>query len=122
MNEAVKAAESLGVDPKQLPKVQSICAELESLGSSTDLENQVYDHLATFFKRYYEGGDFVTQRRYKKDTYAIPYQGEDVKLYWANTDQYYIKTSEYFRTYSFRLADGKLVEFVLVELSVTAVT
>ena len=117
LNEAVKAAESLGVDPKQLPKVQSICAELESLGSSTDLENQVYDHLATFFKRYYEGGDFVTQRRYKKDTYAIPYQGEDVKLYWANTDQYYIKTSEYFRTYSFRLADGKLVEFVLVEAS-----
>lgn len=117
LEEAKKAAQSLGVDPEQLPKVKSICAELESLGSSSDLENQVYDHLATFFKRYYEGGDFVTQRRYKKDTYAIPYQGEDVKLYWANTDQYYIKTSEYFRTYSFRLTDGKLVEFVLVEAS-----
>lgn len=117
LEEAKIAAQSLGVDPEQLPKVKSIRAELESLGSSSDLENQVYDHLATFFKRYYEGGDFVTQRRYKKDTYAIPYQGEDVKLYWANTDQYYIKTSEYFRAYSFRLTDGKLVEFVLVEAS-----
>lgn len=117
LEEANNAARSLGVDPDQLPKVKSIRAELESLDSSTDLENQVYDHLATFFKRYYEGGDFVTQRRYKKDTYAIPYQGEDVKLYWANTDQYYIKTSEYFRTYSFRLTDGKLVEFILVEAS-----
>lgn len=117
LEEVNNAARSLGVDPDQLPKVKSIRAELESLDSSTDLENQVYDHLATFFKRYYEGGDFVTQRRYKKDTYAIPYQGEDVKLYWANTDQYYIKTSEYFRTYSFRLTDGKLVEFILVEAS-----
>ena len=117
LEEAKEKAQSLGIDPEQLPKVQAIRAELESLGSSTDLENQVYDHLATFFKRYYEGGDFVTQRRYKKDTYAIPYQGEDVKLYWANTDQYYIKTSEYFRTYSFRLKDGKLIEFVLVEAS-----
>ena len=117
LEEAKKTAQSLGAEPDQLPKVKSILAELESLGNSSDLENQVYDHLATFFKRYYEGGDFVTQRRYKKDTYAIPYQGEDVKLYWANTDQYYIKTSEYFRTYSFKLSDGKHVEFVLVEAS-----
>ena len=35
--------------------------------------------------------------------YAIPYDGEEVKLFWANYDQYYIKTSEYLRDYAFRL-------------------
>jgi len=42
-----------------------------------------------------------TVRRYKKDTYAIPYEGEEVKLHWANSDQYYIKSGEYFRDYTF---------------------
>ena len=35
--------------------------------------------------------------------YAIPYEGEEVTLHWANKDQYYIKTSEYRRDYAFRL-------------------
>ena len=35
--------------------------------------------------------------------YAIPYEGEEVMLHWANKDQYYIKTSEYLRDYAFRL-------------------
>ncbi len=45
-------------------------------------------------------------RRYKKDVYAIPYEGEEVKLHWANADQYYIKTSEYFKKYNFKLSNG----------------
>src|SRR5690606_24672428 len=43
------------------------------------------------------------KRVYKEGVYAIPYEGEEVKLYWANSDQYYIKTSEYLRDYTFRL-------------------
>ena len=41
----------------------------------------------------------------KKDTYAIPYEGEEVKLHWANSDQYYIKSGEYFRDYTFTVND-----------------
>jgi adenine-specific DNA-methyltransferase len=54
-------------------------------------------------------------RRYKEGVYAIPYEGEEVKLYWANHDQYYIKTSEYLRNYTFKLPSGKRVHFKLVE-------
>jgi adenine-specific DNA-methyltransferase len=43
--------------------------------------------------------------------YAIPYEGEEVKLYWANYDQYYIKTAEYFRDYTFNVANGRWVHF-----------
>ncbi|HNV37333.1 MAG TPA: site-specific DNA-methyltransferase, partial [Rectinema sp.] len=67
------------------------------------LESEVYDHLYSFFRRYYSEGDFLSKRVYKPGVYAIPYEGEEVKLYWANYDQYYIKTSEYLRDYAFRL-------------------
>jgi adenine-specific DNA-methyltransferase len=67
------------------------------------LAREIFSHLATFFSRYYKDGDFLSLRRYKKDTYAIPYEGEEVKLHWANADQYYIKSSETLRDYTFRL-------------------
>lgn len=50
--------------------------------------------------------------------YAIPYNGEEVKLHWANSDQYYIKTSEYFRDYTFELPQShRKVHFVLKDVS-----
>lgn len=45
----------------------------------------------------------MAKRVYRPGVYAIPYEGEEVKLHWANRDQYYIKTSEYLRDYAFRL-------------------
>lgn len=39
----------------------------------------------------------------------------NVIFYWAKQDQYYIKTSEYFRDYTFKLTLGKHVHFKLVE-------
>ena len=45
----------------------------------------------------------------------MPYQGEEVKLYWANNDQYYIKTTENFSNYSFKLTNGKMVTFRLTD-------
>lgn len=117
LKEARKAAEMLGISPDDMPKVKELKAKIVSLGNTEDLENEVYSHLSTFFSRYYDGGDFISQRRYKKDVYAIPYEGEEVKLHWANADQYYIKTSEYFRNYRFKLDNGKYVEFTLKEVS-----
>ena len=117
LNEAIVQAQNLGVDPETLPKVLELRKAIEQQGAPDELENSVYSHLATFFSRYYDGGDFISLRRYKKDVYAIPYEGEEVKLHWANADQYYIKTGEYFRTYSFKLNDGKKVEFTLKEAS-----
>ena len=38
--------------------------------------------------------------RYKGNTYAIPYDGSEVKLHWANADQYYIKTTEQHADYT----------------------
>ena len=93
--------------------VKKLRGELEVMGDAEEMQAEVFSHLNTFFSRYYDKGDFVTLRRYKKDVYAIPYEGEEVKLHWANADQYYIKTGEYFKNYRFSLSDGKQVEFTL---------
>ena len=100
-----------------MPKVKAIKERLGDAADIEKLENEVFSILANFFKRYYDEGDFISMRRYKKDVYAIPYEGEEVKLHWANADQYYIKTSEYFKNYRFKLSDGKTVSFELVEAS-----
>ena len=71
--------------------------------SSPEHEAEIFNHLYAFFSRYYDDGDFMSLRRYsKRDKYAIPYNGEEVHLHWANADQYYIKTGENFTDYSYK--------------------
>lgn len=118
LEEAITQAKSLGANPDDLPKVKDLKAQLTNSVDVSVLENDVYSHLTNFFSRYYNGGDFMSLRRYKKDVYAIPYEGEEVKLHWANSDQYYIKTSENFKDYSFFIGEEgnkKSVHFKLVE-------
>jgi adenine-specific DNA-methyltransferase len=117
LDDAIKAAQTLGADPNTLPKVQELKKRLGEAADMVAIENEVFSLLANFFKRYFDNGDFISMRRYKKDVYAIPYEGEEVKLHWANADQYYIKTSEYFKVYRFKLSNGKTVCFELVEAS-----
>ena len=89
------------------PKVKELREKIAESGSDpTALTHEIFSLLTTFFSRYYKDGDFISLRRYKKDTYAIPYEGEEVKLHWANADQYYIKSSESFRDYTFRLGSA----------------
>ncbi|MDO4636921.1 MAG: DNA methyltransferase [Lautropia sp.] len=103
------------MSPDAVPKVQELRAKLkEAAAGISEHENAVFSHLMTFFSRYYEQGDFISQRRYKGDTYAIPYAGEEVILHWANKDQYYTKSGENFSNYSFKLKDGRTVHFRLV--------
>ncbi|MGB9812183.1 MAG: site-specific DNA-methyltransferase [Thermovenabulum sp.] len=81
-----------------------------------EIKLQVFNDLYNFFSRYYEEGDFVPQYRYsiKGHKYAIPYNGEEVALYWANKDQYYTKTGLLFRDYTFKVDDYKVI-FRVVE-------
>ncbi len=103
--------------PDTAQKKQEYMQLRKQLAEGADLaalETDVYSALYSFFNRYYEDGDFISKRRYKEGVYAIPYEGEEVKLYWANQDQYYIKTSENFKDYTF-VFDGITVHFRLVD-------
>ncbi|WP_263866300.1 DNA methyltransferase [Thalassolituus oleivorans] len=115
LKKAEQAASDAGFDPAESPKVKELKAKITQASSgSAEHENAVFSHLLTFFSRYYDNGDFISQRRYKGDTYAIPYAGEEVMLHWANKDQYYIKSGENFSNYSFKLQDGRVVHFRLI--------
>lgn len=122
LGRAIDQARELGFpNPEEAPKVKELKEKLDTVAVDTSaLESEVYDHLYSFFRRYYSEGDFLSKRVYKPGVYAIPYEGEEVKLYWANYDQYYIKTSEYLRDYAFRLrpentANPMRVHFKLVD-------
>lgn len=108
-----------GIEPDTVPKIQELRRQLAQENTETlENENAVFSHLLTFFSRYYDQGDFISQRRYKGDTYAIPYAGEEVILHWANKDQYYTKSGENFTNYSFKLKDGRAVNFRLIAADV----
>lgn len=111
----IKATTEAGFEPDQSPKVQALKKQIaETATGASEHENAVFSHLLTFFSRYYDNGDFISKRRYKGDTYAIPYAGEEVMLHWANKDQYYIKSGENFANYAFKLDDGRKVSFKLL--------
>ena len=97
-------------------KYLDIKEQKELLEKIEEIKGQVYNDLYSFFSRFYEDGDFIPQYRYtiKGYKYAIPYNGEEVKLYWATADQYYIKTGLLFRDYTFK-ADNIKVVFRVVE-------
>jgi len=96
----------------ETPKVKNYIdkeKELKAIEKETEIEGEIYDDIINFFSRYYDKGDFISKRRYSKDNkYAIPYNGEEVYLYWANNDQYYIKTGENFNNYSFKTGNLKV--------------
>ena len=94
-------------------------AAAETGRSRQAVETDIYNHLFTFFSRYYQEGDFISRRRYSRNQrYAIPYNGEEVYLHWANSDQYYVKTSEYFHNYDWIAPNGVSVRFQLITANV----
>lgn len=115
LTDKIAQYEADGVNPDTVPAVQKLREAIAAATTgASEHENQVFSYLLTFFSRYYDKGDFISQRRYKGDTYAIPYSGEEVVLHWANKDQYYTKSGEAFSNYGFKLEDGRSVQFRLV--------
>lgn len=117
----IKPMKDAGATPdviENLPKVKELRERLIASEQGAEaLADEVFSRLTIFFGRYYKEGDFISLPRYKEGVYAIPYQGEEVKLHWANADQYYIKTTEHFKDYVFKLDNEKLVHFKIVDAS-----
>jgi adenine-specific DNA-methyltransferase len=96
---------------RDAPVVQRYVEALSALkrGEVTaETEARIFNDLYRFFSRYYDEGDFLTERRYSSRgaKYCVPYNGEEVMLHWANRDQYYVKTSERFTDYRFTAGDS----------------
>ena len=95
-------------------RYQQAWEQAVGIGDREAIEVDIYNHLHRFFGRYYQDGDFISKRHYSTShQYAIPYNGEEVYLYWANNDQYYVKTAEHFHDYKWKAPDGSAVLFEL---------
>jgi adenine-specific DNA-methyltransferase len=111
----VKAARKL------LENYEASRRQLQSVQATEARKAELFNHLYAFFSRYYEAGDFIPRRRYgARESYAVPYSGEETVFHWANKDQHYVKTAEAFRDYAFTLEGlgGPFrVRFALIEAS-----
>jgi len=113
-SQAITPTGDLKEDFKNTPlgkEFLSIKEQREEAQAIDEIKLQVFNDLYNFFSRYYEEGDFVPQYRYsiKGHKYAIPYNGEEVKLYYANYDQYYTKTGLLFRDYTFKANNLRVI-------------
>ncbi len=106
---------------RERPLIQQYLEAREQHGSPQNRDqraNAVFNHLWTFFSRYYDNGDFIPRRRYSQtERYAVPYNGEEVYLHWANRDQYYVKSGEHFSTYRFK-SQGVTITFDLRDVDI----
>ena len=99
-------------DPEANSLVREARAHYEALLDKESNESEIYEHLYRFFERYYDDGDFMSRRYHVRESgsraapYAVPYDGQEVYLHWANRDQYYIKTTEHLPNFSFDLANA----------------
>lgn len=116
-DKAIQTARDYGAaNPEETEPVKKAKAALDAIKDTASHEGEIYDHLYRFFERYYDDGDFISRRYYTRETsgkaapFAIPYNGEEVKLHWANADQYYIKTTEHFSNFTFDLLQAKEVK------------
>ena len=71
----ISTLDSMNDDGSFDNKIMELKEEMEGYTSSSktdEIESEIYSHLTDFFIRYYDEGDFISQRRYKDGVYAIP--------------------------------------------------
>ncbi|RDB43429.1 site-specific DNA-methyltransferase [Halomonas sp. DQ26W] len=115
IEEKRRQAEELGApDPDRAPAVKQARAAYDVAKREHNASADIYDHLYRFFSRYYDKGDFMSRRHHVAENdsraapYAVPYDGREVYLHWANKDQYYVKSSETLSNFTFEL--GKAIQ------------
>lgn len=113
IEEKRRQAEELGApDPDSAPAVKQARAAYDVAKREQNASADIYDHLHRFFSRYYDKGDFMSRRHHVAENdsraapYAVPYDGREVYLHWANKDQYYVKSSETLANFTFNLNEA----------------
>lgn len=113
IEEKRQQAEEFGApDPDSTTAVKQARAAYDVAKREQNASVDIYDHLYRFFSRYYDKGDFMSRRHHVAENdsraapYAVPYDGREVYLHWANKDQYYVKSSETLANFTFNLNDA----------------
>jgi adenine-specific DNA-methyltransferase len=83
--------------------------QAEEVEERENARAEVYNHIYQFFNRYYDKGDFITQRyrTQHEPPYSVPYDGSNTNFHWVTKNQYYAKTSEYLTRFSFHIGNWR---------------
>src|SRR6185312_2603050 len=85
---AIEQAQSHSAAPETLPKVKDLRAKLANDAVDIGgLENEVYDHLFSFFRRYYSEGDFLAKQLIEKGDLK-PWEFNGMKAVWFGRHLY----------------------------------
>jgi len=98
--------------------VESISQQCEDINATSEETAEIFDHIYQFFSRYYDKGDYMPLHRHslRDKNYAVPWNGDEVVLHWANKDQYYIKTGGNFKDFIFHDEENKFrIHFTIVD-------
>ena len=106
-------ATDAGLPVESLPKWKELQEQKQQASNkwisldADHIQQEIYDYIYKFFKRYFQDGDFYSKKRYStKSKYTLDYNGEETYFHWTNKDQYYIKTGENFSNYAFKPKDA----------------
>ena len=77
LSKVIAGVEAAGMNPDDSPQGQGpwrarLASDAVDIGA---LESEVYDHLFSFFRRYYSEGDFLAKRVYKPGRLRHPLRG-----------------------------------------------
>ena len=72
IKEMEQQARNLGMKVEDSEKYQSLLKQKRSLAGSDTVETKVYNHLLSFFSRYFLNGDFISRFYFKDDQYVVP--------------------------------------------------
>jgi len=98
--------------------VESISQQCKDINATSEETAEIFDHIYQFFSRYYDKGDYMPLHRHslRDKKYAVPWNGEEVVLHWANKDQYYIKTGGNFKDFIFHDEENKFrIHFTIID-------
>jgi adenine-specific DNA-methyltransferase len=115
MEKIEQIAFDAGVDvllTKHAGEYKLLKSRLEESIDISEVEDSVLSHLYNFFSRLYDDGDFISRM---PPQLVLEITGKEVALSWANSDQYYIKTSERFRDYRFKTRYGRTACLKLID-------
>ena len=110
LDQLIENAKSLDINIEENTKIQNLKQRISAGTVDIDrAEADIYNYLVEFFSRYYSEGDYLSLRRYSSQDsakYLIPHDGQETKFYWANSDQFYIKSTENYTSYIFIVEKG----------------
>ena len=89
---AIKREQILSFLNVEIPQIIEEALEKFPDHMDNSVQDLLYTHLYSFFSRYSASRDLISAKKFSEQKqYHLPYNGQEIFLYWPTKDQYYVK-------------------------------